>query len=204
MQQQEQHKPSAQKKSSGYNIFTHIVDKCIYNFFAGLFLAVPLALIIILNLARFDMHGTIPLLLFLVIIFSFGYAFFGIGYGCGQTKDEFYTVTIFSALSATLFSCLTFVFPLLFIQTVVRLVMDIVPGYNNIFIQYMPHPNLSHTILTSTFCSGQQVCFFDSGLGKVLNHLLDILILGIGLSVLFFIVNSIVAIITVSSNKSKA
>lgn len=204
MSQEEQNPQVQQKKKPSYNVFTHVVDKCILHFFAGLFLAGPIGLLIILHIGRISDNHIISLILFLMIIGSIGYAFFGIGVNCSHSKEESYHVKTIPALIATFFSSVVFLFPLYFLQSVIRLVMDIVPRYNMILIKYMPKIAISSHLLESNFCEpGSRSCFFTSWFGRVLQHLIDLFILCIGLSTLFFIVNAIVVIISVSSKNVK-
>ncbi|MEW5819618.1 MAG: hypothetical protein AB1782_05455 [Cyanobacteriota bacterium] len=189
-----------QHKKSSYTYLNHIIDKCVFNFIAGFIVAASIAIIIGLNLTGIDAKACIPLILFLIVVSGFAYAFFGIGISCSSTKQENFNITLLPAFGATIASTFTYMFPMFFLQVLLNFTIFLLPKYDAILKAYKPTPKFSHTLLVKKFCdtSSTDICFFHSQFGIITSQFLDVLLLFVGLSVIFSIINCVVAFFKIS------
>lgn len=192
--------PQKQKKGN-YNTFTHIIDKAIINFFIGLIVAGAIAISTWLNMAGNNFRTFLPMLLFLVIVVGFGYAFGGIGVVAGSSKEKDFEVTKFRGIAAAVVSSFAYVFPLFFLQVLYNFIGLLMPKFHVYLQSFMPVTKLSYVILINKFCTERstEICFFNSSFGIFVSRMLDVLIFAIGLGLVFSLINSIVAIFKVSS-----
>lgn len=187
-----------QQPATTYNAFTHIIDKGILNFFIGLLVSGALAISELLVFLRHEAFGFCPLIMLLVIALGFVYAFGGIGITAGNTKEKSYKVTLLAAIFAAIAGSFAFMAPICFVQSILAFLRFLIPRYSIYISTYVPHVTNMKSFLES-FCEPGQLCVFSSSFGNLLGSLLDTLILGIGLAIFFSIINSITAILKISS-----
>lgn len=203
MEQTSPQKTHGQKgREAGYNSFTHIIDKGILNFFIGLAVTVAIVISLGISLLGTSAHSCMPLFFFLVIAVGFAYAFGGIGLMAASTKEEGFKVKLMAAIAATIVGSFCYISSLLFLQIILKFIIFFIPRYSVFIASYSPRLELSSVYLSKTFCQpGVEFCFFYTQFGRVFTHMVDAVILCVGLAIVFSVINSVVATIKVMSAK---
>jgi hypothetical protein len=183
-----------------YTAGTHIIDKALLNFTIGLAVAIALGLSIITIFIRKQQFSCCPVILFAIIVAGIVYAFGFLGAIAASTREKSYKVTMLSALGATYVGSFCFVFPIFFVQSIIYFIRFLIPRYSLELGNYVPRLTNMRQYLENKYCHIDEFCLWNTAVGGLIGALMDTVILGVGMVLLFSLVNTISAVIKVSSD----
>jgi hypothetical protein len=189
-----------QKQAPAYTTGAYIIDKALVNFSVGLAVGLSILISVFFVILRLNHLSFCPVIMFFIIAGGFVYAFGFMGAFVASCKEKSFKITRLRAVLASIISSFSFMFPIYFVVSILYFLMFFVPNYQHTIVNYVPKVTNIQFYLQLKYCNYGEFCLWTSAFGKLIGNLIEALLLGVGLAIVFSIINSITAFLKVAAD----